>query len=223
MNRPGEASPDPGDLLKVVPADRRHLSGIVQCHLAAFPGQFLTRLGPRFLEAYYRFYMDSPGGINLVAVVGDRVLGFVSGGDPAVRGRFIRSRVPRFIGLLAWHGLWDPFVRRRLAVHLTNLVRTLAGRLPWSRQGSNGTAKGDDASGVSVLLSIAVDPTATGRGIGRRLMEAFREESLRRGYREMTLSAHSDNDSAIRLYRACGWEVVRQEDDGVYLRRRTDP
>lgn len=210
--------PDPVQVRPAVPGD---LPGIVRCHLVAFPGQFLTRLGPTFLEAYYRFYLDAPGGINLVAIdPGDRVLGFVSGGDPALRGRFIRTRVPRFLGLLVRQGLLDPFVRRRLRVHLGNLIRALAGRLG---RASPPTAGTQDPQGVSVLLSIAVDPAATGQGIGRRLMEAFRQQSRRLGYAVMELSAHRDNEPAIGLYLACGWEVVGQDADGVYFQRGTDP
>lgn len=214
--------PRRSDRVQVRLAGPGDLPGIVRCHLAAFPGQFLSRLGPTFLEAYYRFYLDAPGGINLVAIdSGDRVVGFVSGGDPALRGRFIRTRVPGFLGLLVRQGLRDPFVRRRLRVHLGNLVRTLAGRLEgaWSRRPAAGS---QNPKGVSVLLSIAVDPASTGQGIGRRLMEAFRQQSRSLGFIAMELSAHRDNEPAIGLYRACGWEVVSQDADGVYFRRGTD-
>jgi len=220
----GDGRIRPADPVEVRPADRRHLSGIVRCHQAAFPGQFLTRLGPGFLAAYYRYYLDSPRGINLVATgPGDRVVGFVSGGDPALRGRFIRSQVPRYAGLLLFRGVLDPFVRRRLRVHLGNLARIAARRLGRAGGIPAGGGGDPDPEGASVLLSIAVDPSATGRGIGRMLMEAFRRESRRLGYPAMVLSAHADNDPAIRLYLACGWEVVRRDADGVYFRRSTDP
>jgi len=219
--RPESGGTAAAAFVEVRPGTLRHLEGIVRCHQAAFPDQFLTRLGSEFLAAHYRFYLESPRGITLVATgAGGQVLGFVSGGDPALRGRFIRTRVPWFAGMLLYRGLRDSFVRRRLLVHLRHGLRALAGRLGGTSASPDETG---ESEGVSVLLSIAVDPSAAGRGIGRMLMEAFLRESRRLGYPAMVLSAHPDNEAAIRLYLACGWEVVRREPDGVYFRRSTDP
>ena len=52
-------------LVRIASAD--DVADIVRIHREAFPGFFLTSLGPRFLELMYREYMRHPCGIVLVA------------------------------------------------------------------------------------------------------------------------------------------------------------
>ena len=52
----------------IVPAEPDHLPDLVNCHISAFPGEFLSLLGPTFLRDFYRFYINTPDGIALVAL-----------------------------------------------------------------------------------------------------------------------------------------------------------
>lgn len=65
-------------------AAKSDVSAIVSCHLNAFPGFFLSAMGPRFLRKYYGFYSDYDKGIVLVAEYEGQLLGFIAGfQDPA--------------------------------------------------------------------------------------------------------------------------------------------
>lgn len=55
------------------------------------------------------------------------------------------------------------------------------------------------------LYSLTVDPAHRGRGIGRMLLERAEELAAARGLGTMQLEVRSDNDAAIRLYRASGY------------------
>jgi ribosomal protein S18 acetylase RimI-like enzyme len=211
-----------GTKFEVVTARLPHVPGIVACHLAAFPGQFLALLGPVFLADYYRFYADHPRSICRVAEGSEgEVLGFVTGGAPEIRSEFLRRRLPWLAGTVAWRACRDSRVRSRLATHGAGLLRAIAGRL--GLQDARVDQPQQDPPGTwSSLLSIAVRPEAGGRGIGAALLESFRQASARSGYRWMRLSVHNDNEPALRLYRAGGWQTILVTPGGTYFRRSVE-
>jgi [ribosomal protein S18]-alanine N-acetyltransferase len=55
------------------------------------------------------------------------------------------------------------------------------------------------------LYSLAVDPAARGRGVGRLLMEAVLACARSRGAVEVGLEVRTDNEGAIALYRSLGF------------------
>ena len=59
----------------------------------------------------------------------------------------------------------------------------------------------------ATLFGLFVHPDATGRGIGRRLVEALLDEA--RGHADLLavqLTVTESNEAALRLYEACGFE-----------------
>lgn len=67
-------------------------------------------------------------------------------------------------------------------------------------------------AGVAVLgdeahvMTVAVDPTVQGRGIGAQLMAGLLDEMSRRGLTAVTLEVRRSNAAALRLYRRIGFE-----------------
>lgn len=75
---------------------------------------------------------------------------------------------------------------------------------------------------VLEINGVAVHPDASGRGAGRRLVEAAVEEARSRGARKVTLRVLGSNAVARRLYERCGFVeegVLREEFllDGHYV------
>jgi ribosomal protein S18 acetylase RimI-like enzyme len=62
-------------------------------------------------------------------------------------------------------------------------------------------------AGVARLYSLAVDPTARGRGLARRLLAAA-EARLPARIAVVSLEVRAANDAALGLYRALGFAVV---------------
>lgn len=63
------------------------------------------------------------------------------------------------------------------------------------------------------LYSIAVDPRATGRGVGARLLAAAEAEAGRLGARYLRLEVRTDNATAIRLYEGNGYQTIGRRED----------
>lgn len=205
---------------RVIPAGERHIEGIVQCRMRAFPDYFATLIGPAFIRASSQFYVSHPDGIVFVALTGeDRVVGVVAGGKPELRSLFTRKRLPRLAFNIIWAGIADSRARRRLAQHLGSFVKKVLVKLKLLKQEKLREPPPDPPGTWSSLLTVGADPDFRGMGIGSAVMQAFADESKKRGYRTMRLSVYNDNAAAIALYQKCGWETILRTTRGTYFKK----
>lgn len=65
----------------------------------------------------------------------------------------------------------------------------------------------------SDVQTIAVAPTAQGRGIGRMLMEHLMASARQQGATQMILEVRADNAPASALYQGLGFEVISTRRD----------
>ncbi len=208
--------------VSIYEASEEHLAEMAACHIAAFPGEFLSELGDGFLKAFYRYYMNAQGGICLVALDDEtvQIVGLVAGGDPGIKSRFMRANIPLFLGTIVCKAVTNSYVRKRLGEHVGDLARKILRKLHLMRASEEYPPPPEDSAGTwSNLLSVCSHPEARGRGLGRMLMESFRTVSAMRGYKTMRLSVHNDNDAAIAIYEKCGWQPILTIPSGTYFKR----
>lgn len=67
------------------------------------------------------------------------------------------------------------------------------------------------------IITIAVNPAARGKGLGRTLVEAAETEAGARGAELIFLEVAEDNAAAIALYKACGYVPIGKRKN--YYRR----
>lgn len=175
---------------------RHVIDDVVRVHQAAFPGFFMTQLGPRFLREYYRCVAEVPTGILLTEIHDGACIGFVAGFiDPVAFYTELRRRRVR-LGLAALRGL----VSRpsRLRTLLANYGRTGA------------TARRSPDVDTAELSSLGIAPAATGRGAGSRLVRSFIDAAARAGARRVVLTTDAhDNDAVNRFYERLGFVCER--------------
>jgi len=190
-----------GDAVKFIKARQSHVPGMVQCHINAFPGRFMTEMGRHWLYALYLFFIKHGGGICLVAVdTGDTVVGLAVGGDPNIRNEFLSSAMFRYPHLIFWKFLCKRPVRRVLLKELTRKFR----RRP--AVDNSGDTKGQNvATRSGNLLSLCVLPDYKGTGIGGKLIESFKLACADEGYKRLTLSVAGENTRAMAFYKKHGW------------------
>ena len=175
---------------KLLPA---HVPEAVSIHLEAFPGFFLSALGPAFLREFYQSFLADPLGMGFVAVdENKRLLGSVVGPlDPrGYFGRLVRRRWWAFALAGAQAALRNP-------AFVAPLVRALSYR-------------GEPPAGKprALLSSIAVSPRAQGRGVGGALVRAWVAEARKRGADGCFLTTDAlDNDTVNRFYQRLGWKL----------------
>jgi ribosomal protein S18 acetylase RimI-like enzyme len=196
------------------------LAAVAQTHGAQLRHGLFPELGPGFLRAYHRSYLDSPHSLSYVAVLEERVVGFVAGTiDQHGHQRWVLRRH----GVrLAWWGLlglavrprtlwW--FLRTRAGRYLRAVARAIANRDP---RGASAEAATDEAGHTpgnarvgptGVLTHVAVDSDARGRGLGKELTQRFAAAACERGSSEVRLVTRAEGGAA-GFYEALGWEVT---------------
>ncbi|MDX1785201.1 MAG: GNAT family N-acetyltransferase [Roseovarius sp.] len=67
------------------------------------------------------------------------------------------------------------------------------------------------------LMNLAVDPDASGRGIGRALISAAVDAARIAGHSEIHLGTHKDMTETQAFYRSLGWRLSGQEGNKVTM------
>lgn len=167
----------------------------VRIHQSSFPGFFLSSLGPRFLELFYRSFLEDSSGIGFVALDENGcVIGSVAG--PLVPAGYFKRLVRRH---------WLAFCMASLSALLSRpsiasrLVRAL-----WYR----GDAPEGDSVSRALLSSISVAPEAQGQGVGQALVEAWLYEVRCRGGKGAFLTTDADGNEVVNIfYQRLGWRL----------------
>lgn len=110
---------------------------------------------------------------------------------------------------------WAELARRPRRSYVVAVERAVpAGTWSASSDGGPGAPllgqAGLDLGGdIADVMTIAVDPSARGRGIGAALLEALHGQALAAGATGLMLEVRADNEAARELYRTRGYEHVR--------------
>ncbi len=178
----------------IVTIKAAHIREIVDVHMRAFPGFFLTFLGPKFLSEFYSSFTRDPMGVGLVAedAATGKVLGIIVG-PLSPEGYFKRLLKQR----------WWAFCVASIKAVLKrpSSAKRLFRALLYRGQAPIGRPR-------SLLSSIAVAPKAQGQGIGKALVGAWIEEIHRRGSNGCYLTTDADGNNKVNsFYQKLGWKL----------------
>ena len=170
------------------------VDNIVEIHLDAFKGFFLTSLGSAFLKFYYSCFVKSSETVTMVAEEEDIVYGF-SASTKVCKGfnsRLIKNNLFAF-GMLSLKMLFSS------PQALIRLVKNM-------------TKKGEgveDNEDYAELYSIGVCKSAQGKGVGKKLISETELFMYRDGVKQLSLTTDKiNNESAIAFYRSCGYRIL---------------
>jgi len=181
--------------IEIRPVMYKDIDNIVQIHIRAFSGFFMTKLGGNFLKVYYRTVFDYSGKIFLAAEYDGLLIGFVAGFiDPAKFYSLMKDRKIRF----ALSILPSLFRNPRLILQVWRNFRRI--------NDSN-----NESNKIEVeLASIAVDPSYTRKGCGKLLVKAFLEKAQQLGADVVYLTTDAQNNDAVNyFYQSLGFILYR--------------
>ncbi|HVA52616.1 MAG TPA: GNAT family N-acetyltransferase [Acidimicrobiales bacterium] len=178
-------------------------------HCRVLDMEFLSRFGPNFMSAYYLAWIDAPGAIAVVATdSGGDVLGALLGAtDPARHARaMVHQSGVRLALSLAKSAVARPRLAKDLMVtrgqrYARGLSRLLIARI------SPRKAPASQSTGTKVgeITHVLVRPEDQGRGVGRALMDAARQQAHSSGVNELVLVTPPDL-AARTFYERLGWQ-----------------
>jgi len=187
-----------------------HLEQVAKLHQACFEGYYLTRFGPRFLEAMYGWYVTSPEAIARVALEPTgAVVAFVAGTSEAssYHPSLFRHRGVPMLAALLRRLLTHPVATLHLVWERKDMALQALSTMLSGREAANGTATpNQDESQTASLVSIGVHPSFRRLGIAQRLTELFLSDAHDRGCTKVTLSVREDNVAARAFYESLHWE-----------------
>ncbi len=166
------------------------MENTVEVHLRSFEGFFLTSLGGPFLKEFYRAMQLDDSTIALVSERNGNIDGFVVG---TLRPAGLYKRV--------FSRSWFRFMQAAIVpmIQKPGTALRLLRRLFVAGQS-------DYEEGEALLMSLAVLPSEQGRGIGRQLVAAFREEAKKRGAASISLTTDKlGNDGVNQFYLRSGF------------------
>lgn len=169
------------------PQDARQ---IVDIHMRAFKGFFLTSLGSPVLRLYYRELLKWRDGCGVVYVEYGRIRGF------AVGVIDLSTFYRHLLGTRGWE----------FGIYALPRIWRVPGLLSRVFRGMNGPRQANRQARAATLTSIAVEPGLQGRHVGRQLVCAFLEEMRHRGVEEVNLTTdRHDNTPVNKFYENLGF------------------
>lgn len=167
---------------------------IVEIHLNAFEGFFLTSLGAEFLRFYYSCFVRSNETVTMIAEENGVIYGFSASSKfcKGFNSRLIKSNLIAF-GLLSFKLLLIK------PISLLRLVKNL------SKKGEDVIDNEDYAE----LYSIGVCKSAQGKGVGKMLLLKSEQVMKEEGVTRVSLTTDFDNnEQAVGFYHSMGYETL---------------
>lgn len=166
---------------------------IVEIHINAFEGFFLTFLGPKFLGLLYKGFIDK--GVLRVAVVDSDVIGFSAGTE---QPELFFSNLRKEKWLLFFLAAVPSLIKKPSLV-----IKKLYGAIFY---------KGDSVARINnsfLLSSLAVDPCSEGKGIGKFLINDLNEllSGKRTSETIYLITDKNENGSVLGFYNKCGFSI----------------
>lgn len=184
-----------------------------EIHARQLPHGYFAQLGPGFLAAYHRSFVESPHAVATVATLDGKVAGFLVG---TLRTRAHYGGLLRRSGVLLLRRAVVGMLRRPRA--LVDLVRHRLGRYARALSRSLGRVGQDEDTGgrpapartVAVLTHVAVLAGAAGHGLGAELVRGFEDVVRAAGIPEIRLVTLAGEDGAASFYEGLGWQRLRE-------------
>ena len=178
----------------VIPIESKYLDQVVAVHLRAFPGFFLSFLGPKFLREFYQSFILDEAGVGFVAK---------ESGSEEILGAIVGPVVP--------DGYFKRLLKRRWWAFCLASMKAVLKKPSISRRLFRAVFyRGESPVGSSraLLSSIAVLPDCQQCGVGRALVLRWTLEIADRGAMGCFLTTDVDQNEAVNaFYQKLGWSI----------------
>lgn len=181
-------------MIEIKPVTSDSVERLVDIHLVAFQRFFLTELGTDFLFTYYNAVRKNNRGVLLGCFEGDVLLGFCAATTLSVGFNLYLVKKNFF-----------QFTKRGISIICRNpraLVRLL-------KNFTKSNPSVSDEGNYAELLSIAVSPTAQGKGVGKLLLSDLEEVLRKKGVIQLSLTTDfHDNEKTLKFYLTMNYQIM---------------
>lgn len=203
--------------MKLIDLAPIHAPTVARLHIAGQPGTFLTSLGPDVLTVLYRALPQSSTGFGFVACeenahlpAADAPRGFVAATTSTGRlflelgTRHIHRFLPPLLGRFVQQPTLLPLALQTIAYPFLHGETGDNLSTPSEKTGDNPGDKRDNLA-VAELLSIMVEPTYRGQGIGAQLLQRLIQTCRIQGITTLDVTVDAGNRGARQFYARHGF------------------
>lgn len=199
---------NPVNDLKIRELDLKDLQSVAEVHQKAFTDSALTKLGLESIRRYYEWQMTGPHDCYGIGVFSESnmLLGFCFAGvfKGSLAGFVAKNKqyLIRYIISHPWL-IGNPIIYNRLK----SVFRIFFKKLPKNHKDPENLQQKHFS-----ILSIATAPEFQRKGIGRMIVDWVGKLAIGKGYDQLALSVHPENQTAVAFYEKCGWGKKLDED-----------
>jgi ribosomal protein S18 acetylase RimI-like enzyme len=178
-------------------ATKQDICGVVNVHIQAFPGFFLTSFGSKFLRLMYHWFLDNPSSVFLVSDQAGSINGFAVG--LKIGQRLDLAKALSLMLKILPAILMNLFKNPKMII--LRVARTLLRRQGITLFPTPGF----------LLKSIGVLQSERGNGLARRILAGFENELKIKG--EICVYLTTDavkNDRAVGFYKRAGYQIIQE-------------
>lgn len=177
--------------IRTIPLD--DINQVVDIHMSAFKGFFLTDLGPIFLKLYYRSFARSKVALLKGCYEQDKLLAFSAS---AIVAKGFHKKL-----LIAYFFSFFIFGVRFFFTDIKILARLL-------KNVSKKNAAVYDDGDYAELFSIAVDVEQQGKGLGKKLLLQLESDLKSKDVVKVSLTTDCHNNKkTVNFYKGMGYDV----------------
>jgi ribosomal protein S18 acetylase RimI-like enzyme len=184
--------------------DERYCYEIAELHITYLNSKFTGNHGAILLESYYKALCARKGGVCYIAMVNNRVVGYICGiwNLREIYYYLFRKFFIKFLTRLILQTFENPTI-------LLNLINKLTGR---TQQLSD--------TGYE-LRPIVVSKECQGKGVASELLKMLLVDAKNRGYEKIHLKTETDNNRAQAFYEKSGFILTNSDILGYFLYERS--
>lgn len=191
--------------LTIRPVSLTDIEAITALHMASFAGYLNTRLGNRYVEKIFEWFVSQSDSFALAAEAGEDggIVGYVVGAPNGYGRKLNQAVLPYAVqgAIMSPSLLFNQTVWRKALARLLDLFAPVKG--------------GIQSSGFRLII-MAVSDKYRREGVGARLITELEQRVAKQGYKEISLSVKSDNGPAIGMYRKNGYKLVDAQNGYQY-------
>lgn len=174
--------------------NKEYINQIVDIHLLAFEGFFLSFLGKGFLKQLYLGFMSNENSNIIITIEGDKVIGFLAYSQDM--SSFYKYLIKRKLILFAWYSALAFLKNPRILFRLLGAF------------GKSDEVKRNEA--YIEIASIGVSPLEKGKHIGTKMINCLKENTDFDKFKYISLETDSiDNEYTNNFYKKNGFTIHR--------------
>ncbi|MGE0533423.1 MAG: type I polyketide synthase [Pirellulales bacterium] len=203
-----------------------HAAEMPELHIKAFPGYFLTLMGPGFLQRFYAEFCLHPFSYGCVArsTRTGKLVAVATGSAnvPAHFKHFYRSHAPYLAMCLATKSVVSSAARRAVLQRTSHAMHALRMLIPGMRPPASTAAVSDKDPPNQCpvrFLSMGIDPEWRATKASIETTQRFEEIVRAAGHKRYGCSILADNERAIGFFTGMGFELTFRSSKGCWFEK----